>query len=213
MTDAAYTHYVIIVDRSGSMASIAEDAQGGIRQFASEQDALPGKKTLSLYQFDDRHDTLVSFGQLADAAGYVLRPRGWTRLNDALGHAVTEVGEHLAAMPEPERPGKVIVVIATDGKENDSREYSSDTLRALVRRQQETYSWQFTYIGANQDAFAEARKIGIPEDAAMNYAASGAGTQSAWGAASASSARYAGGQSASLAYTDAEREAAGQEDS
>jgi Mg-chelatase subunit ChlD len=213
MTDPAYTHYVIIVDRSGSMRKIAADTEGGIRAYAHEQDALPGRKTLSLYQFDDKHDRLVSFGPLADAAGYELRPRGWTRLNDAAGHAISEVGDRLAEMPEDERPGKVIVMIATDGQENDSREYSTEALREMITLQQEKYGWQFTYIGANQDAFAEAAKIGIPAAAAMDYAASPGGTQSAWSGASASSARYVRGQDASLEYSDTERRAAAGEGS
>lgn len=208
MTDADYRHYILVIDRSGSMHRIRKDAEGGINQFVKDQAALPGKATLSLYQFDTEHEAVYSFISLSKARKYTLVPRGGTRLLDACGFAITSEGEKLAAMPEGERPGKVIVVVATDGDENDSREYSRSQIWCMTAEQQELYGWQFLYLGANQDAFAEAGGMGISAAATLNYAANSTGTQKAYAAASASVSRYVGGQSASLSYTDAERTAA-----
>lgn len=213
MTDQDYRHYIIIVDRSGSMNKIREDAQGGIREFAAEQAKLPGKATLSLYQFDNEHETVHKFASLSKVAGYVLVPRNTTALLDAIGFAITREGEHLAAMPEGKRPGKVVALIATDGHENASKEYSLGQVKELTTRQQNDYGWAFTYIGANQDAFSVAESMGISKAATLDYARSGVGTQSAYGAASAAASRYVrgpGGQS--LSYTDDEREDAKKED-
>jgi uncharacterized protein YegL len=198
---------VLIVDRSGSMVPIAKETQNGIRLFVSEQREIPGRATLSLYQFDHDHDTVHDFTPLRDVAPYTLVPRGNTALLDACGFAITTVGEKLAAMSEAERPGKVIVVIATDGQENFSREYTLAQVRDMITRQRELYGWEFAYIGANQDAFAEAGAMGIPKMSSMDYAHTNSGTKNAWMANSAAATRYAGGQSVDIAYTEEERAA------
>lgn len=208
MTDPDYRHYVLIIDRSGSMSSIREEAEYGIRHFVSEQQALPGKATLSLYQFDTVHDVVHDFAPLDQVPPYTLVPRNMTALLDACGSAIAGTGEKLAAMSEHERPGKVIVLITTDGKENASCEYALDRVREMITAQQAGYGWQFMYVGANQDAFAEAGAIGIPAAATMDYAASSAGTRSAYAGASAAAVRYSQGASADMSYTDDEREAA-----
>ena len=64
-------------------------------------------------------------------------------------------------MPEEDRPGLVIVVIVTDGEENSSTELSKDQFKELITHQQVKYSWHFTFLGANQDAFTEAEGMGI----------------------------------------------------
>lgn len=163
MTDASRVHYLFIVDRSGSMRPIAGDMEGGIRAFIDKQleGVDPAKRTVSFYQFDTEHDDLYDFAPLADAKGYKLVPRGATALLDACGTAITKVGEKLAALPEEDRPGYVMVVIVTDGAENSSVEYNRAQVKKMITHQQEKYDWRFTYLGANQDAFAEAASIGI----------------------------------------------------
>ncbi len=39
----------------------------------------------------------------------------------------------------------------------------------MVKRQQEKYGWEFIFIGANMDAYAEASRFGIRKDRAVNY--------------------------------------------
>ena len=53
----------------------------------------------------------------------------------------------------------------------------AEKIRTLVKRLDEK-DWVFTYIGANQDAILEARKIGINN--AMNYDADESGTREMW---------------------------------
>jgi uncharacterized protein YegL len=209
MTNPDYRHYFLIIDHSGSMKKIKDDTEGGIRQFIQDQAALPGKGTISLYEFDTEHDCVFDFADIKTAPEYTLRPRGGTALLDAIGFAVTREGEKLAAMPEDERPGTVVLLIATDGDENSSREYTKPQVKALLTEQQEKYAWAVSYIGANVDAFSVAQGIGLAANSAMDYAANTAGTAGAYAAASAASLRLvkgrAAGQSISFAYTDEER--------
>lgn len=98
-----------------------------------------------------------------------LQPRGMTALYDAIGRACTELGARLAARPEDERPGTVIVAIMTDGQENHSREWMAAAVKARIKQQEETYGWQFLFMGAGADAYAEAAQVGINPDRAVQF--------------------------------------------
>src|SRR6266436_1295970 len=98
MTDPGYRHYLLIVDRSCSMDSIKDEAQNGIRLFAREQAALPGRATMTLCQFDNEYEIVHDFASLKAVASYKLVPRATTALLDACGAAVTATGEKLAAI-------------------------------------------------------------------------------------------------------------------
>lgn len=189
MTNPDYTHISVLVDRSGSMAMIQADAEGGLRTFMDEQFALPGKLTTSLFQFDDVFDTVFRMeSSSAPAKDWSLQPRGVTALLDGIGKSVAITGEDLAALPEDQRPGKVLFVIVTDGLENASLDWTREKVFDLITRQREDYSWEFLFLAANQDAIAAGRDIGI--QFATNYQATGDGTQAVYAAASVSAARY-----------------------
>jgi len=111
-----------------------------------------------------------------DATRYV--PGGFTALLDAVGSAIDTLGESLSQRADEDRPDKVIVVIITDGLENASKEYTLASVRSRIEHQQRQYKWQFLFLGANIDAFAEARSLGIQSRHAAQYTASRGGTRS-----------------------------------
>lgn len=210
MTKAGYRHYIVIADRS---ASIGEDEgfrremEGGINQFIQDRKDDPGTATVTLHQFDIEQETVYSFRPVQDAPVYHLRPRGSTALWDAIGLVFNTEGQKLADMPEEERPEQVLVLIATDGKNNASKEYSSDEpIRAMVRHQREAYGWEVTYIGTNQDAIAVGSSVGVTARMSMDYAPSASGVRAALKATSDMAGRGARGMS--LGYTQDERAAA-----
>jgi uncharacterized protein YegL len=204
VTDPGYRHIVLVIDRSGSMEPVRHDTEGGVRAFIEEQRQVPGRTTLSLYQFDTEHDEVAAFTDIQADLGWHLVPRGGTALLDAAGFAVTRTGERLAAMDEAARPGEVIVLIATDGEENSSREYTLPQVKDLITAQQDTYGWTFVFIGANQDAFAAGGSIGIPAVSVMNYNV----TSTAGAYASASSMVTRGAAGGGYDFTAEERTAA-----
>lgn len=169
---ADLTDLTLVIDRSGSMASCRSDAEGGVNEFIRKQKELPGDCIFSLVQFDDKYE----FVHKAQAIRFVepsyhLEPRGWTALLDAVGRSIVEAGTRLKAIDESQRPGLVVFVIVTDGQENSSREFTKAKVKEMIEHQQSAYKWQFTYLGANQDAFTEAGQIGIKFDAIANYSA------------------------------------------
>ncbi|MDG1875568.1 MAG: VWA domain-containing protein [Mariniblastus sp.] len=160
----------LVVDRSGSMQEIRSDAEGGINSFIEQQAQAEGQALITLVQFDTEYEFVHRAIVANDIPKYSLVPRGGTALLDAVGRAINETGARLAAMQEQDRPGLVAFVIATDGLENASCEFSRAQIKTMIEEQQSKYNWQFTFLGADQDAFAEARAMGMAAGGHANYA-------------------------------------------
>ncbi len=158
MTNADYTHLTLVVDRSGSMESVQDEAQGGINALIAEQFSLPGKLTVTLSQFDDAFDTVRRMG--GEPFEYELQPRGMTALFDAVGMEVVRTGQDLAGLPEEERPARVLLVVVTDGHENSSHEYTVERVRSMLTVQREQYGWEVRFLGAD-DAAWQGEALGV----------------------------------------------------
>lgn len=164
-----FTDITLVVDRSGSMEAIRQDAMGGVNRFILDQGEKPGEAVLTLVQFDTEYEFVHRAKPIKGVPQYVLTPRGGTALLDAVGRAINETGERLAALPEANRPGLVVFVVMTDGEENSSKEFSKTQIKEKISHQQDKYGWQFVFLGANQDAFAEAGSMGMQAQAAANF--------------------------------------------
>lgn len=177
------TELVVILDMSGSMRPLWSDTIGGFNALVEEQKKAEGDAILTTVFFDDRY---IVFHDREDIQKVALltdrdyRPRGMTAMLDAVGRTITSVGERLAQMPEEERPGKVMVTIVTDGYENASKEYTWDTVQAMIKEQREKYSWIFTFIGADIDVKKVSEDLGIDSRLAKTYTKSSAGTASVY---------------------------------
>lgn len=173
-----FTEIIIILDRSGSMELIRQDAIGGFNTFLQDQQELPGGANITLAEFNYAFHVVYEAVPLHVAVPLTMatyRPMGGTALLDAIGETVTRTGERLAALSEAERPDKVLVVIITDGEENSSRIYTRQQVFDMISHQQDVYNWQFVFIGANQDAIATGAGIGIRAMNTMSFDASDEG--------------------------------------
>jgi len=83
-----------------------------------------------------------------------------------------------------------LFVIITDGYENSSKEFSGEQIENLIKQQTEKYTWTFTYLGANQDAFKVGSSIGIDRSKVLNYTADSNGAKMAWRSLSACASDY-----------------------
>ena len=201
------TDITMVIDRSGSMQSIRTDAEGGINSFIEQQKQEPSEANVTLVQFDTDYEFVHSGVPIRKVPAFKLVPRGSTALLDAVGRAINETGARLAAMEESQRPGLVVFVIVTDGEENSSREFTRDQIRTMVEHQQSAYKWQFTFLAANQDAFAAGGSMGIAQDGIAAY--SMGKVRGSWDAAAKkmSRMRKAAGEGAAVdnKFTDEER--------
>jgi uncharacterized protein YegL len=173
------TEIIFLLDRSGSMAGLESDTIGGFNAFIKKQCQLEGDTLVTVVQFDDQYEVLwngidAKKVRLTDKEYYV---RGCTALLDAVGKAILDVGHRLSKTSEEQKPSKVIFVITTDGMENASREFTSEKVKELIKHQQEKYSWEFIFMGANIDAVKEADNLGIDLNNAYNFEASEKGVE------------------------------------
>ena len=183
-TPMPVTEIAFILDRSGSMSSVTESAIAGFNRFLRDQQAADaadaeGIARLTLVLFDDRYEVPVdnipvSEAVELDTTTYV--PRGTTALLDAIGTTIRNVRRRHKALPQAERPEKVIFAIFTDGLENASRRHTWQDIAARIEKRREKDGWEFLFLGANQDAIATAAQMNIRARDAATYHSSAEGT-------------------------------------
>ena len=169
MTRSDLTHLYVLLDRSGSMQSIKAGIVGGFDAFVAEQRTAAGECRMTLARFDNEYELVFADLPVDQVGPLLLEPRGSTALLDSMGRLVTEAGARLAALPEQDRPGTVVVAVMTDGFENASHEWTHASIKSLVDQQSGTYGWQFLYMGADQDAIEVGQGLGIDAGHAMTW--------------------------------------------
>ena len=150
---------------------------------------------------------------VADVPALNLQPRGSTALLDAMGRLITDTGQKLAALPENERPGDVVVAIMTDGMENASHEWTHRAIKSLVEQQTKDHGWQLLYMCADQDAVEVGARLGVAPAHAVTY--SRGNVDAVMAASSANLAAFRDARvfdtAASMpGYTDEQRSSAGE---
>lgn len=207
------TKIVFVIDRSGSMQSVASDMIGGFNKFIKTQkETKVGECQVTFNQFDDIFENVyknVLVENVEELTDATYQPRNMTALYDAVGRTIDEVGAELSALSEDQRPEKVLVVILTDGLENASNNFDRKDIQEKIKLQTETYKWEFIYIGANQDSWSVGEGMGIQGTNTINYVSSGKNTKASndalWATLGAKAAMFRSCTSATMEFTDEER--------
>lgn len=180
LTNPQLSLVAALLDRSGSMHTIADDTRGGFDSFIAKERAQEGDTVVTLAQFDDRYELVYSSNPIDEVPPLVLEPRASTALYDGIGRLITDVGVELAALPEDQRPGSVTVLVMTDGHENASREWTNVAVRQLIEQQERDYQWDFVFLGANIDAVNVGTDLGFAPDKSMTYMSTTVGVTAAF---------------------------------
>ncbi len=199
------TLIILILDRSGSMSSIKDDVVGGFNQFVKEQQGAAGDAIMHMAQFDSQNPYEVTYDMVEiqkvtklKSSEYV--PRACTPLLDAIGRGIGDIKSKLKAIKKKDRPAKVIFAVMTDGQENSSKEFTLAQVKNMIEKRQGK-GWQFAFLGANLDSFAESAALGMVRGTSMNYAPTGAGATKAFGVLGSAALNH---RSESLDVTQAE---------
>lgn len=186
----------LVLDKSGSMEPIRKSTIEGVGRFISETQQINPDALFSLLMFDNhivkpKAYTRAVIRDIEPIDGHLYHPGGGTALLDAVGHAMTDI-ESLE-----EKPDKVVVVVMTDGQENGSHEYTREAIKSAIERHEKEDGWQFIFLGANIDAFAEAGAIGVARAASsVGWTPSAVGTAGVYMMASTATNAYLSGATA-----------------
>ena len=156
-----------LLDRSGSMQSIARHVVDGFDGFFASQREVTGDANVTVIQFDDQdpHDVIVDARPIADVRSIRDRfePRGCTPLYDAIGLLLDRAERHGGDDADQ------LVVIMTDGLENASRRWDQKSLFERIGGLRDR-GWTFVFLGANQDSYEAGADLSMVDGNVSNFA-------------------------------------------
>ena len=155
----------LLIDESGSMLAQTHDTIVAINSYVAKlkEDEKTRELKFVLKTFSSlRHQTLYRGGRVKDVPLPTLThlnylPNGGTPLYDAMGELIEEL--------RAEGRDKVLFTILTDGQENTSRKYTREHIADKIK----ATGWEFNFLGANFDAYAESHKLGISAQHTVNF--------------------------------------------
>jgi len=160
-----FIYNLIILDESGSMASIQHTIISGFNELVQSI-----KGVAQQYPEQEHYISFISFNgmgiktihdcvpitklQEIDASRY--NPNSMTPLYDAIGFGIQQLQGRLSGKQDY----NVLVTIMTDGLENDSKEFSIKTIKKMIEELKKR-NWTFTYIGTDHDIESVADSLSI----------------------------------------------------
>ena len=173
--DNDWTYIGVLVDRSGSMQTLNPSViSKELTQFIKDQTG--GKVTVTAARFDDQYEVFIKNAPAKDVSitENDIMPRNMTAFYQSLCRLIDDIGKELGDMTDV-RPGKVVIVVLTDGEENASQGiYSGENGRQLlfdkINLQKDVYNWVFFFMGTNIDAIKVGKNIGIDQETCINFA-------------------------------------------
>lgn len=167
---------LIVLDRSGSMSSIRNEAIAGVNEtvgtIRAAAKATDTRQYVTITTFCGCSTKDFCTNMLADNVPAMTpsdyQPCCMTPLYDALGSSLMAMRRHLKGRTDV----AVSVTVITDGYENASHHWSGPDISALIKLLTAD-GWLFAYIGANQDVMAVASALSIKNSLAFESTAEG----------------------------------------
>jgi Mg-chelatase subunit ChlD len=189
------THIHLLLDRSGSMAAIANDVIGGFNSFLREQQQNGPDARITLVQFDtqDPQEVLLSGAPISSAQpldAQTFSPRAGTPLLDATGRLIERARLEEGLRAQNGLPKEHILFVSiTDGEENSSRHYTGARIRKMIQ-ECEAAGWTFVFLSAALDAYGEARQLGVRDGSTQAFMADSGGVSHAMRSLSARTVEF-----------------------
>jgi|JI10StandDraft_1071094.scaffolds.fasta_scaffold01299_16 hypothetical protein len=209
MTDKPSTIVTMLLDRSGSMGAVRDAT---IEAFNAYLAGLKAEHEATILlnhiQFDSidliKVHTAAPISGVPDLTRETYKPQGGTPLIDAACKTIHAVAAQVSDRPDT----KVVICIQTDGEENCSREFGWAQLVDLVK-EKTALGWQFNFLGAGLDAYAQGSKMGIAAGSTMSYDhRDPAATRAAFTASAANAADFGAGRLSTTEYSLGQRTSA-----
>lgn len=159
-------HIIMLLDESGSMGSIKNEAIEGVNGFINEQQKVKTNDEVifDLITFSGSIYSIISGKSLKnvsliDSSDY--NPNGMTVLYDAIGHVFDKYEEEK----------DVILVVMTDGEDTASKKYKRNEIieRLNNKKNNPSYNWQIVWLGADATIADNGTIIGASSSAAVDF--------------------------------------------
>jgi len=154
------TKVTILLDESGSMNSCMTQTISGFNEYIDKLKSDKGKFLITLTKFNSNGVNIVyrnkNVKSVPKLSNDNYRPNGMTPLYDAIGKTVKK-----------EKNNNLFIII-TDGAENTSKEYKLSDITEIIK-DCEKLGWTFIYLGADQDAWANAKSYGLSRGNVMSF--------------------------------------------
>jgi Mg-chelatase subunit ChlD len=176
-----------VLDETGSMSSVHEQTVSGFNEYIQTlkdaDNADDVRFTLLRFNSESMHEQYkgVKLSKIEGLSDY--RPRAVTPLYDAIGRTIKSLEKTLNG-----KKRNALVVIQTDGQENDSKEYDREQIFKMIKEKTDK-GWTFVFLGADQDAYEAGSRIGVLVSNTLSYA--GVDTRKTLNRAAVATAYYA----------------------
>lgn len=148
-------HIAFLLDETGSMYGCKDDTIGGFNSFLKDQQESKHKIKFSLTKFNshkvEKTYKDIDVNDVAPLSDGNYYPSHMTPLWDAIGTTIGELN----------RRKNVLFVVLTDGQENCSKEFSSTSVKKMIKKKEEKHNWKFMFLGADLSDFDDAFRVGI----------------------------------------------------
>jgi len=187
----------VVLDESGSMASVWAATVAGFNEYVDGLRRSPVPTRLGCLKFDTEYRRYCAVMPVANVPPMTTQnyaPRGGTALLDAV---VKALGDADAEKRPDER---ALVVVITDGEENSSKAATLDQVKAAVAERAARGDWTFVFLGANVDAFKVGASLGAAFTAnASQWKSNDAGTLAMYRNLAGATMAYASNQAKATA--------------
>lgn len=139
----------ILLDRSGSMASMWTEAIDGINNYVKKL----VESEVMLVAFDTGNYDVVrncSTNNWESLSYNEISPRGGTPLLDAAGRIMWSMHDSGAK--------QAMLIIITDGHENSSKKFSADEIKKMTKELTTDKNYDIVFLGANFDGIGQVAK-------------------------------------------------------
>lgn len=203
------THVALVLDESGSMASMHGAAVELFNNQAAtirENAKKAGRTRVSLFKFGgyQPNETVEVFHdaeaeKVPTLENKDFHPQNGTPMRDGIGRAITR----LEAEDDGGEDTAFLVIVVTDGQENASKEWSAARLREKVSELEKTGRWTFSVFGANVSLADLHETVGfdassLPSSNFAHYVGNAAGMRAGSLTMNASTASYMGSRGAGV---------------
>ena len=178
MSEKNIAELVFITDVSGSMQPLQEDTIGGFNSVLEEYKSFGDNVRVTTVLFNQDVKELylrVPISEVIPLDEENYCPGGTTALNDALGKTLNKIMSLQLSDSEGNKSQKTLVVVATDGQENSSREYTLSAVSKMIETLQSNNGWEFLFQIQNLDVKTVAENYCLSMDDVELFEHSSAG--------------------------------------